>query len=70
MVDLSVSKALIDYAAFAANPRPQRGLEPIHRSVSIASTVRLNQLSLVNTESKIDLMRQYLDAGSIWAQFK
>ena len=24
----------------------------------------------INAEGKIDLMRQYLDAGSVWAQFK
>ena len=62
----TVSQELIDFGKAHRLPFPKAPESLIGQTYKVAQCFVYH----LNTDGKIDLMRQYLDAGSIWAQFK
>ncbi len=62
----TVSEELIKYGNEHQWPWPKDPLSLVGQTYRVAQCFVYH----INPEGKIDLMRQYLDAGSVWAQFK
>jgi hypothetical protein len=62
----TVSEELIKYGNEHQWPWPKDPWSLVGQSYRVAQCFVYH----INSEGKIDFMRQYLDAGSVWAQFK
>jgi hypothetical protein len=62
----TVSQELIEFGKARGWPFPKDPESLVGQTYRVAQCFVYH----LNTAGKIDLMRQYLDAGSVWAQFK
>ena len=62
----TVSRELIEFGNERKFPWPQDPNNLIGQQYKVAQCFIYH----INADGKIDLIRQYLDAGSVWAQFK
>jgi hypothetical protein len=62
----TVTEELVKFGTQQEWPWPKDALSLVGRKYKVAQCFVYH----INSHGKIDFMRQYLDAGSVWAQFK